>query len=172
MTRANKMPVAALVIALSGIAAYEGYTSYATQPVPGDPWTIGHGTTVYADGTPVKQGDVITPKRALEELQYHAEEKAKEFERSIPDVPLSQDEYDVYLDFVYNFGITNWRKSSMRRYLLAGEYVEACESLLMWRNVRGADCSKPENWYGRGQDCRGVWLRQQERHFKCMAANE
>ena len=46
---------------LIGILSYEGYSSEAYIPVPGDKVTIGFGTT---DG--VKLGDTITPEKAIE----------------------------------------------------------------------------------------------------------
>ncbi|MFC3216626.1 glycoside hydrolase family protein [Comamonas sp. JC664] len=51
------------------------------------------------------------------------------FRASLPGVKLTQGEYDLYMDFTYQFGITNWRTSSMRRNLLNGEYLQACNAL-------------------------------------------
>ena len=177
----NKMPVALLLASLisvgGGIALHdkiavnENFTDTAIQPVPGDPWTIGHGTTVYADGTPVKPGDKITKKQALQEMVAHVSGNEKAFVESLPGVELSHEEYVEYLDFVYQFGIGNWRKSSMRQYLLASDYVAACSVLPQWRNVRGADCSLRKNQCGNGQDCRGVWDRTVRRYQNCMIAN-
>jgi GH24 family phage-related lysozyme (muramidase) len=82
-------------------------------------------------------------------------------------VALTPGEYDVYLDFVYQFGIGAWEKSSMRRALLAGKYRDGCNALLKYRYANGADCSLPAN-----RTCRGVWKRQQERHARCMGAQQ
>lgn len=58
----------------------------------------------------------------------------------------------------------------MRRDLLAGNYRQACDDLLKWRNQGGRDCSLPKNWGPQG--CKGVWTRQQKRHAQCIAAQE
>ena len=85
----------------------------------------------------------------------------------MPGVLLYPEEYDLYLDFVGQYGIGNWRTSSMRRHLLAGEYVRACQALPAWRFQAGRDCRLPQNWGPKG--CKGVWTRQQKRHADCMA---
>ncbi len=153
------------------IASNEGYADVAIQPVPGDKCTIANGITTYADGTPVRCGDTITKKQALKELMHHVSVTEKAFVDSLPDVELSSEEYVEYVDFVFQFGIGNWCRSSMRKYLLSGDYVAACSVLPEYRSVRKKDCSKRENQCGRGQDCRGVWDRQVDRYRICMIAN-
>ena len=48
----------------------------------------------------------------------------------------------------------------------AGNYVAACEAYLNLdsRRAAGKDCKDPLN------RCRGVWLRAQDRHKRCMEA--
>lgn len=160
--------VAALTLSVAGFAtwiAHEGYTAAPVIPTKGDVPTIGHGSTRYEDGRPVKMTDApITRKRAAELARnLHREEEAR-FAASLPGVKLTQGEYDVYVDFVGQYGIGNWRTSSMRKSLLKGEYRGACAALLKYRFAAGYDCSTPGN-----RRCPGVWTRQQERHAKCLA---
>ncbi|MGR4895022.1 glycoside hydrolase family protein [Stenotrophomonas sp. LARHCG68] len=147
-------------------------------PTKGDVPTIGHGSTRYEDGTPVRMTDApITRDRAQQLARnLHSEEEVR-FRASLPGVALTQGEYDLFVDFIGQFGIGNWRSSSMRRRLLEtataepeqlpGLYRAACDSLLLWKKQDGRDCSRPQNWGPKG--CRGVWTRQQERHAKCLA---
>lgn len=166
--------VAALAISSAGFAAWqasEGYSPTPYIPTAGDVLTIGHGSTRYEDGTPVKLTDPPITRERAEQLARNLMAKDEQlFRASIPGVKLYQDEYDLYLDFVGQYGIGNWRQSSMRRHLLAGEYRAACDALLKWRFQAGRDCKLPQNWGPKG--CRGVWTRQQERHAKCIAAQE
>lgn len=160
--------VATLVLSVAGfvgLVSQEGYTDKAIVPTQGDRPTLGFGSTFHEDGAPVKLGESTTPVRAL--LKAHAHLKAEEqsFRASLPGVALTQDEYDVYMDFVYQFGNTTWGKSSMRAHLLAGRYESACQALLLYRYSAGYDCSTPGN-----KRCAGVWTRQQQRHAQCMAA--
>lgn len=128
--------------------------------------TIGTGTTVYPNGQKVKMTDPkITEKQATEYLKFHIDKDAKIFNKSLLGVPLSQTEYDLYMDFTYQFGTGAWSSSSMLRNLKVGQYKQACDSLLKWKYAAKRDCSVRSN------NCYGVWVRQVERHSKCMGAN-
>lgn len=150
---------------LIALAAHESYVGDAMIPTKNDRPTLGFGSTFHADGTPVKMGDKTTPVKALLTLQAHVSKEEEKFRASLPGVRLSQAEYDLYIDWVYQYGAGTWQKSSMRRYLLAGEHVKACNALLLYKYSGGYDCSIPGN-----RICSGVWTRQLERHQKCMGA--
>ncbi|KAF1017683.1 MAG: hypothetical protein GAK31_00951 [Stenotrophomonas maltophilia] len=166
--------VLASALALSAAAfgtwvAREGYTAKPVIPTRGDVPTIGHGSTRYEDGTPVQMSDApITRKRAAELAWSLHEQDQQPFRASIPGVALTQGEYDVYVDFVGQYGIGNWRASSMRRELLSGNYRKACDALLLYRRAAGYDCSTLVNGKPNTR-CYGVWERQQQRHAKCLA---
>lgn len=127
--------------------------------------TIGTGTTVYPNGQKVKMTDPkITEKQATEYLKFHIDKDAKIFNKSLLGIPLSQAEYDLYMDFTYQFGTDAWSSSSMLRNLKQGKYKQACDSLLKWKYAAKRDCSVRSN------NCYGVWVRQAERHSKCIGA--
>ena len=168
----QRIAVAALSISAAGFATWqasEGFTSSAVIPTKGDVPTIGHGSTRYEDGTRVQMGDTITRERAAVLARNLIRKDEQDFAATLPGVKLTQGEFDVYMDFVGQYGIGNWRQSSMRRDLLAGQYVKACGDLLKYRFAAGYDCStlvdgKPN------KRCWGVWTRQQKRHADCMGA--
>lgn len=168
----NRLPVGLLTLsatAFVALLASEGYSPIAYVPTQGDKLTIGFGSTMHEDGTPVTSSDRTDPVRAVIAAQAHIGKDEQAFRETLPGVSLSQAEYDIYLDFTYQYGIGNWRQSSMRRHLLAGEYPKACDALLKWRYAARYDCStlvsgKPNT------RCWGVWTRQLERHAKCWAA--
>lgn len=172
MSNKARVAVAALTVSTAGLLATlgaEGFRASPYVPTKGDVPTIGYGSTVYEDGRRVTLADPpVTKERALQIAKAHKSKDEAAFQQSLPGVKLYQDEYDLYLDFTYQFGIGNWRGSSMRTHLLAGRYPQACQALLMWKRQGGRDCSKPENWGPKG--CKGVWTRQLERHKKCMEA--
>jgi GH24 family phage-related lysozyme (muramidase) len=87
---------------------------------------------------------------------------------SLPGAALTQNEFDAYLDFIGQYGIGTWRKSTMRREAIAGNYLAACDALLLYRRQGGRDCSLPENAGPKG--CAGVWTRQLKRQALCKAA--
>lgn len=171
----NKSPVRIVVAALAlsaaglvGIVTREGYTEQAIIPTKGDVPTAGFGSTVRADGTRVRMGDRLDPVRALYTAHAHIARDEAAFRASLPGVALTQGEYDLYLDFTYQYGIGNWRGSPMRSQLLAGNYGAACDALLRYRFAAGYDCSTVINGQP-NRRCWGVWTRQQERHAKCLA---
>jgi GH24 family phage-related lysozyme (muramidase) len=151
------------IVTIDGVEHHAPYI-----PVKGDVPTIGHGSTRYEDGTPVKLTDPPIPRSRAQELaiNLHSVEERR-FKASLPGVELTQGEYDLYVDFVGQYGISNWRVSSMRRHLLSGEYTQACHALLNWKKVNGYDCSTLVNGKP-NKVCWGVWERQMARHAKCM----
>ena len=162
-----RRPVALTTVSAAfivSLALYEGYTSTVAStradPVP----TGGFGSTKDETGRPLKVGEAMPPVRALIVLREHVGRDESAFRASLPGVSLTQGEYDVYLDFVYQYGIGTWSRSSMRTALLSGEYRAACDALLKYHYANGADCSAPGN-----RTCAGVWTRQQARHRKCLA---
>ena len=164
----QRIAVTVLSLSAAGFATWqasEGYTPVAVIPTKGDVPTIGHGSTRYEDGLPVRMGDTITPARAEVLARNLNSQAEKQFAASLPGVKLYQDEFDIYMDFTGQYGVGNWRSSSMRRDLMAGNYAQACHDLLKYRYAAGFDCSTPGN-----KRCAGVWTRQLERHAKCMAA--
>lgn len=164
----QRLAVSVLTVSLAGFGAWkanEGYTDTAVIPTKGDVPTIGHGSTRYEDGTKVRLGDTITRPRAELLARNLMTQDERQFAASLPGVRLHQEEFDLYMDFTGQYGIGNWRASSMRRDLLAGNYAQACNDLLKYRFAAGFDCSTPGN-----KRCAGVWSRQLERHAKCIAA--
>ena len=168
----NRILVGLLTVSAAGVTAWNTSESFVPEPMiptKGDVPTIGYGSTHYEDGTPVKLTDPPITRKRADDLAKNLRSKDEEaFRATLPGVKLYQAEYDLYIDFVGQYGIANWRKSSMRANLIAGNYRGACESLLQWRFQAGRDCKLPENWGPQG--CKGVWTRQQARYEKCIAA--
>ena len=178
----TRVVVASLALSAAGFVGWiarEGDSSVVEQdgvellaphiPTKGDVPTIGHGSTRYEDGTRVTLADPpITRERAQQLARALHSEEEQRFQSSLPGAKLFQEEYDLYLDFVGQYGIGNWSRSAMRRHLLAGEYPKACDALLKWRYAAKYDCSTLVNGKP-NQRCWGVWTRQLERHAKCWS---
>ena len=148
----DRKPAAAIVASaavLVSVAVHEGYSSKAYQDVAGV-YTVGFGQ---ADG--VKKDDTIDPVRALVKLQNSLDEKAKGMVACIQ-VPISQGEYDAYLDFTYNVGVSAFCHSTLNRKLNSGDYDGACKELLKW-NTAG------------GKVVQGLVNRRTEEYDKCKS---
>jgi len=148
----DRKPAAAIVASaavLVSLAVHEGYKSNAYQDV-GGVYTVGYGQ---ADG--VKKGDVTDPVRALVKLEQSLDEHAKGMVQCIK-VPISQGEYDAYLDFTYNVGVSAFCYSTLNKKLNSLDYNGACKELLKW-NTAG------------GKVVAGLQKRRAEEYEKCSA---
>lgn len=146
--------VASLVLsaaALVGIVAHEGYSDKPYFPVPGDVLTIGFGTT-----GGVKATDRTTPTQAL----ARALTDIQKFEGALKEcvkVPLSQNEYDVYISLSYNIGSNAFCNSTLVKKLNAGDYEGACKEILRWDRFQGKPLA-------------GLTKRRQDEYKKCINA--
>lgn len=168
MSNKTKYAVGILAASTAFFASLIGYEGYSSKPYldSGKVATIGIGSTKYENGTSVKMTDKpITKERAIQISKSHISKDEMAFRKSLPGVKLTQTEYDVYLDFVYNFGQSNWNQSSMKSELIKGNHIAACNALLKWKFVAKRDCSIRSN------GCYGVWTRQLDRHQKCLSVN-
>ena len=129
-----RIKTALLAVSASGLAAiagYEGYSSVAYEPLPGDKPTIGFGAT---EGVHI--GDRTTPVKAVQRLARDAELTRAGIARCVS-VPLTQNELDAYVSFAYNAGTANFCRSTMARKLNAGDYAGACAELRRWVYFKG-----------------------------------
>lgn len=161
----KRMTIAALSLsasALVGLALHEGFTSTAVIPVPGDVPTVGFGSTVREDGSAVRMGDTITPPQALARTLTHVQRDESGIKRCVT-AELTQVEYDLMVDFAYQYGVPTLCKSSIVRAANAGDYPASCAAYLKYRYVAGHDCSTPGS-----RRCPGVWARSQKRYTACV----
>lgn len=146
--------------ALVGLALQEGYTDAAVQPLPGDKWTQGFGSTTKADGAAVQPGDRITPPRALEQKLRDV----RKFEGALKGcvtAELTQGEYDSLVSLAYNVGADAVCKSTMVRLHNAGRHAEACAQFERWTFYQGKDCREPAN------RCSGLAKRRAAERAMC-----
>lgn len=130
----SRLQISAIALsasALVGIAAHEGYSPVAYEPVKGDVPTIGFGTT-----DNVKPGDKTTPERALMQLLKDANKFEKAVKRCAP-VPMYQYEFDAYVSLTYNIGEANFCGSTLAKKLKAQDYEGACKEILRWDRFKG-----------------------------------
>jgi len=93
---------------------------------PAGVWTIGYGHTRTA-----KRGMVITAEKA-EDLLLEDLVEAEDAVSSMVDVPLSQGQFDALVSFVFNLGSGNFKTSTLRRKLNAGDYAGASVEFGRW----------------------------------------
>lgn len=166
-----KPRIAIAVLSLSaaglvGIVVHEGYTDRAVVPTQNDRPTVGFGSTFREDGSPVQMGDTITPQRAVARTAAHIAKDEMGL-RTCVTQPLTQGEYDVLVDFAYQYGTAATCRSAMVRHINAGEYEKACHGYTLYKMSGGYDCSTLINGEP-NRRCWGVWKRNLERRDRCL----
>lgn len=164
MQRRNVIALSASAALLVSLVVSEGYTEKAVIPVKGDVPTVGFGMTYRPDGTPVQMGDRTNPIDAIQRSLSHIQKDEIGIKKCVT-APLSQFEYDLMVDFAYQYGVPTLCRSSMVKKANIGDYVGSCKAYLQYKRVNGYDCSTPGN-----KRCWGVWQRSVERYNDCMEA--
>jgi GH24 family phage-related lysozyme (muramidase) len=157
----------AVALSAAGLAAtalHEDFVGTATIPTKNDRCTNGFGSTFKEDGSPVKCGETITPPQAIVRALTHIAKDEAGIKACVTGA-LSQKEYDLLVDFAYQYGVAATCKSSIVRHINAGNYAQACEAYTQYKYSGGYDCSTPGN-----RICAGVYTRSLARRDACKAA--
>lgn len=162
--KAKRVTIAAMFLSaagLIGIATHEGWVDRAMQPLPGDKWTMGFGSTTKEGGKPVQPGDTTNPIRALIQLQNDADAFQKRIRQCLGEVEMYQWEWDAVISFAYNVGVENFCSSTMAKKFRAKDYAGACNEFTRWTFFQGKDCKNPEN------KCLGLYTRRLQERELC-----
>jgi lysozyme len=103
--------------------------------------TIGYGSTVYEDGTPVKITDgPVTKERALKMLLHHLNKEVLKYLEPLIKVDINQNQIDALGSLIYNIGIGNFKKSSVLKDINNKEPLSTIEtSWKMWNKAGGKE---------------------------------
>ena len=116
-------------ISLNGIAFIkdnEGYSSKAYKDTAGI-WTIGYGHT----GDNVTSTSKVTPTLASAYLR----EDIYTAEKALTGFKLNQNQYDALVSFVYNIGVEAFKDSTIRKFLVKGDFDLASTQFQRWNKV-------------------------------------
>jgi lysozyme len=114
----------------------EGFRLKAYRDSKGVP-TIAFGNTFYEDGSPVKMGDTITKERAISLFQ-NIKGKFEDALNKAVKKPLTQNQFDALLSFIYNIGIAAFNRSTvLKRVNKDPNDPTIGEALRMWKNSGG-----------------------------------
>lgn len=115
---------------LNLIKQHEQLRLVAYLPTVNDVPTIGYGHT-----KGVKMGDTCTEAQALQWLDEDCAWAQKEVNDL--NVILTQNQFDALTSFVFNVGATNFRSSTLRKLLIAGEFDTAVGQFKRWNKQKG-----------------------------------
>jgi lysozyme len=100
---------------------------------PAGIWTIGYGQT-----KGIKEGMVWTQQQADEDIIKTA---LQAFNEAIKDSPIlataNMEKQAAIADFVYNLGITNYNKSTLKLRVDKGNWVSASTEIKKWNKSNG-----------------------------------
>ena len=109
---------------------FEGCELVAYQDSVGV-WTIGYGHT-----KGVTPGMTITQEEAEQMLESELAEYEGYVEKYVT-VPLTQNQFDALVVWVYNLGPTNFRNSTLLKKLNEGDYTAAGTEIKRWNKAGG-----------------------------------
>ena len=112
------------------IKSFEGFRSRAAR-LPSGSWIIGYGHTETA-----RRGLSVNRDDAELILRHH---DLLPVERAIIDrvlAPLSQNEFDALVSFVFNIGVGDFIASDVLAHLNSGDRLQAADAMTYWRKGR------------------------------------
>jgi|TARA_Y100000361_G_scaffold29125_1_gene23954 lysozyme len=98
---------------------------------PAGVWTIGYGHT-----KGIQPGMVITEETANDMLVEELEEY-ENYINSMVKCPLSQNQFDALVSWVYNLGPANLQASTLLKVLNAGDYAGVPAQIMRWNKAGG-----------------------------------
>jgi lysozyme len=116
---------------LALIKSFEGCCLAAYQD-KASVWTIGWGSTRYANGAPVKAGDKLVNVECAGDLLLHTL------------APLTQNQFNALVDFEYNEGAGALGESHLLVKLNAGDYAGAADEFLKWDEITNPETHQKE----------------------------
>jgi lysozyme len=109
-----------LTNALNFIKKAEGGLYLKAYQDSGGVWTVGWGSIYDFDKQrKVQQGDIITEAQAQKWLDMETSQNAMDI-KALVKVPLTNNQLNALISFVYNVGINGFKASSMLRLLNSG----------------------------------------------------
>ncbi len=123
------------------IKGFEGLKLTAYQDVAGV-WTIGWGSTQYANGSRVKQGDKLVNRECADDLFERTLKPYEDAVNAFVKEPLTQGQYNALVDFAYNEGTGALERSTLLKELNAGNYKAAADQFLVWDEITDPETKK------------------------------
>ena len=103
---------------------------------PAGIWTIGYGHTSAAGAPEVVQGMTITQAEANDILRQDLV-KYETGVKALVKQPLTQNQFDVLVDFAYNAGVGALKSSTLLKKINAGEFDAVPAELMKWTKGGG-----------------------------------
>lgn len=108
--------------------------AYPDPGTGGRPWTIGWGAT----GPGIVEGTVWTMEQCEDALDHHIQYFALGLVKLSPAIKDEPDRrFAAVLSWVYNCGLGNYRISTFKKRVDAGDWDDAAEECMKWNKAAG-----------------------------------
>jgi lysozyme len=124
-----------LIFSNKGLQLLKEVEGFRAKPYKdtGGVWTIGYGTVIR--NLNIKS---VTPQEA-EELARNAVKHIEVTLNTVVSVPLSQNQFDALVVFIYNVGVQAFENSTLLKLLNEGKYDEAANEFKRWKYDNGKE---------------------------------
>ena len=155
MNNIGRGAVALSAAGLLLIAMHEGFS-----PTPYKD-TGGVVTNGFGNAT-ISPNRNVTVTQALEDLKVNAS-RAGQAVLDCVHTPMTQGQYDAYVSFAYNVGVSKFCKSTMAKKANQGDLVGSCNEFDRWMFVAGRDCRI------KSSNCGGIAKRREDEKKLCLS---
>lgn len=145
-------------IALLTISSQEGFSPIPYKDINGV-LTNGYGNAT------INPARNVTQKQALADLNQNVSMIGKKISQCIK-VPITQNQYDAYINLSYNIGSSAFCKSTLVKTLNAGDDIGSCNQIMRWTYVGNKDCKIKAN------KCGGIVARREAMKNLCLEGLE
>jgi len=117
------------------IKSREGLKLKAYQDSAGI-WTIGYGTIIFEDLSPVRKGDVITQRRADQLIKKEISLKSAKVNAALGTVAVNQNQFNALVSFAYNVGTGALLSSTLLKRVKANPVdTKIRDAFMMWNKA-------------------------------------
>ena len=131
-----------MIIGKEGIALIKEFEGCKLQAYkcPAGVWTIGIGSTRYANGSKVKEGDKLRDEAEAGELLKATLATFMYAVNAAVHIPVAQNEFDALVCLCYNIGANAFAMSTLVSKLNAGESkIEVSRQFFRWNKAGGKE---------------------------------
>lgn len=110
----------------------------------------------------VKKGDIATPAQCDQYFKADTLDAIVELNFLTDNQPMPDATRKVFVDEIFNAGVGNFERSTMRKMIRLGDLEGACKQFPRWKFVGGKDCTVRSN------NCYGIITRRAEQEAACL----
>jgi lysozyme len=121
---------------ISIIKQFEGFSD-KPYLCPAGVWTVGYGSTRYADGTRVSPSDKSITENEAASIMYATLQTYIDAVNRYVSTSINQNQFDALVSFAYNLGTKALLNSTLLRMINEGNFLGASQEFSKWVHADG-----------------------------------